>query len=393
MPTVQTGPRGTIDLLEDLIVQEMMRKVAVLETSSKPLTTLMNNLMKVIQTDTPEPQHTEDELQPTVDLVTGVHTAAAVALNIDNPTFFLPGDLIHFPHSGEVAYVTLAAGVSPITIRRGIGQTPPAAIPDNSPVWILGGASEEGARSRDALNTLEIPFEHRCQIIRNSIEATGTQLATRQLGGDFDDQAEKKLIEHKRQMEHCMKFGRQDRVTINNQYMRTMGGILERVQINRFAVNGILEEGTWEAFLEMGFSYSSGSARKLFIAAPRVLRAIGNFSRGRLLTVPEDESYGLVLRRYESNSGVVDLISDREFKGTVYGGYGLLFDPDFAVVRYLRAGPGSGRPAKYQGSAYCKRIENIQDSDGDRRKDEYFSELCLQMIHERVHAVITGVRG
>ena len=391
MPTVQTGPRGTIDLLEDLIVQEMMRKVAVLETSSKPLTTLMNNLMKVIQTDTPEPQHTEDELQPTVDLVTGVHTAAAVALNIDNPTFFLPGDLLHFPRTGEVCYVTLAAGVSPITVRRGIGNTPPAALVDNDPVWIIGSALEEGANSRDALNTLEIPFTHQCQIMRNSLEATGTQLATRQLGGDFDDQAEKKLIEHKRQMEYCFKFGRQDRVTINKQYMRTTGGILERVLINRFAVNGILEEGTWEAFLEMGFQY--GSSRKLFIGAPRVLRGIGNFARNRLITVPEDESYGLVLRRYESQSGTVDLISDREFKGTVYGGHGMLIDPDYILVRYLRAGADSGRPAKYQGSAYCKRIENIQANDSDRRKDEYFSELCLQMIHERVHAVITGVRG
>lgn len=391
MPTVQTGPRGTIDLLEDLIVQEMMRKVAVLETSSKPLTTLMSNLMKVIATDTPEPQHTEDELQPTVDLAAGALAAAGVALAVDNPTFYLVGDLLHIPRTGEVMYVTTAAGVSPITVRRGIGQTPPANIVADDPIWILSGASEEGASSRDALNTLEIPFTHHCQIIRNSIEATGTQTATRQLGGDFDDQAEKKLIEHKRQMEHCMKFGRQDRITINNQYMRTMGGLLERIRINRMAVNGVIEEGTWEAFLEMGFQY--GSSRKLFIGAPKVLRGIGNFARNRLITVPEDESYGLVLRRYESNSGTVDLISDREFKGTIYGGYGVLFDPDYVVVRYLRAGPGGGRPAKYEGSAFCKRIENIQANDADRRKDEYFSELCLQMIHERVHAVITGVTG
>jgi hypothetical protein len=391
MPTVQTGPRGTIDLLEDLIVQEMMKKVAVLETSSKPLTTLMNNLMKVIQTDTPEPQHTEDELQPMIDLTNGNHTAADNTIAVDNPTYYLPGDLIHWPRTGEVAYVTTAAGVSPITVRRGVGATPPAALVDDDPIWILGGALEEGASSRDALNTLEIPFTHQCQIMRNSIEATGTQTATRQLGGDFDDQAEKKLIEHKKQMEYMFKFGRQDRLTVNNQYMRTMGGILERVQINRFAVNGILEEGTWEAFLEMGFQF--GNARKLFIGAPRVLRSIGNFARGRLITVPEDESYGLVLRRYQSNSGDVDLISDREFKGTVYGGYGMLIDPDYIVVRYLRAGPESGRPSKYQGSAYCKRVENIQANDADRRKDEFFSELTLQMIQERVHAVITGVRA
>jgi hypothetical protein len=391
MPTVQQGPIGTINLLEDLIVQEMMQNVAVLETSSKPLTTVMNNLEKVVATDTPEPQHAEDELLPTIDLVNGAHTAADVTIAVDNPVFYLVGDILHIPRTGENMRVTSAPGVSPITVTRGIGQTPPAALNDDDPIWILGCALEEGASSRLALNTLEIPFTHYCQIIRNSIEGTGTQLATRQLGGDYEDQAEKKLIEHKKQMEYFFKFGRSDRRTVNGEYMRTMGGIFERIQINRFAVNGVLGEGAWEAGLEAGFQF--GSARKLFIAAPRVLRAISNFARNRLITVPEDESYGLVMRRYESHSGTVDLVSDRELKGAVYGGYGALLDPDYIIVRYLRAGPDSGRPAKYQGSSYCKRIENIQANDADRRKDEFFSELTLQLVQERVHMVLTGVTG
>jgi hypothetical protein len=391
MPTVQQGPRGTISVLEDLIVQEMMAKVAVLETSSRPLTTMMNHLLKVVATDTAEPQHTEDELLPSIDLAVGAHTAATANLAVDNPAFYLVGDILHIPRTGENMRVTTASGVSPVTVSRGIGQTPPAALVDNDPIWILGCALEEGATSRAALNTLEIPFTHYCQIIRNSLEGTGTQLATRQLGGDFEDQAEKKLIEHKKQMEYFFKFGRHDRRTVNGEYMRTMGGIFERVQVNRVAVDGILGEGEWEAALELGFQF--GSARKLFICAPKILRSISNFARNRLITVPEDESYGLVLRRYESHSGTVDLVSDRELKGAVYGGYGILIDPDYWIVRYLRAGPSSGRPAKYQGSAYCKRIENIHANDADRRKDEFFSELTLQGIQERVNMVLTGVTG
>ena len=391
MPTVQTGPRGTIDLLEDLIVQEMMRKVAVLETSAQPLMTVMNYLEKVVATDTPEPQHTEDELLPTIDLLDGAHTAVDNTLDVDNPTFYLVGDILHFPSTGENARVTAAPGTSPITCRRGVGNTPPAALADNAPIWILGAAIEEGADARAALNTLEIPFTTYCQIIRNSLEGTGTQLATRQLGGDFDDQAEKKLIEHKRQMEHFIKFGRFGRDTVNGQYLRTMYGLLERIQVNRFAVNGVLGEGEFEAFLEMGFAF--GNARKLLVAPPRVLRAIGNFARNRFVTIPEDETYGLRMRRIESNSGTVDLVSDRELKGSVYGGYMLLLDPDYMLLRYLRAGPDSGRPSKYQGSAFCKRVENIQNNSSDRRKDEYFSECGLQMVHERVHAIGTGIIG
>jgi hypothetical protein len=203
----------------------MMQNVAVLETSSKPLTTLMNNLEKVVATDTPEPQHAEDELLPTIDLANGAHTAADNTIAVDNPAFYLVGDIIHIPRTGENMRVTAAPGTSPITVSRGIGQTPPAALVNDDPIWILGCALEEGANSRLALNTLEIPFTHYCQIIRNSIEGTGTQLATRQLGGDYEDQAEKKLIEHKKSMEYFFKFGRWDRRTVNGEYMRTMGGL------------------------------------------------------------------------------------------------------------------------------------------------------------------------
>jgi hypothetical protein len=391
MATIQRGARGTIDLLDDLIVQEMMQKVAVLETNARPLTTVMMQLEKAVATDTPEPQHSEDELLPNIDVTTATSTAADTTIDVSNPGYYLAGDIIHVPRTGENMRVTTAAGTSPITVVRGLGSVPPANLVVGEPLWILGGASREGDTSRQALNTLEVPYTEYCQILRNSIEGTGTQLATRQLGGDFEDQAEKKLIEHKRQMENMFKYGIRSRTQDTNEWVRTMGGLLHRIQINRFDVDGVLGEGEWEAFLEQGFQY--GNARKLFIGSPRAMRSINNFARNRLVTVPGDENYGIALRRYESHSGVVDMVNDRELKGATYGGYGILLDVDYLVIRYLRAGSTTQRPQKYQGNMFCKRIENIQANDADTRKDEWFSELCLQMIHERVHAVMTGVQG
>lgn len=392
MPTIQRGGRGTIDLLQDLIVQEMMKKVAVLETTARPLTTLLTKLEKAYPTDTAEPQHTEDELLPNIDTINGAHTAAVVNINVDNPAFYLVGDLIHIPRTGEVMRVTAAPGTSPITVTRQIGTTAPAAaLVDEDIVWILGAAVEEGANSRAALNTLEVPYTVFCQIVRNSLEGLGTQMATRQLGGDFQDQAEKKLIEHKRQMEYLFKFGRRDRQVVNGENMRTMGGFFERVRTNRYAVDGVLGEGELEAILEMAFEF--GSARKIGLAGSRVLRAISNIARNRMVTVPHDESYGLALRRYETQGGVVDFCLDREMKGTVYGGYLAIIDVDYCMIRYLRAGPNSGKTSKYQGNLFVKRVEHIQANDADRRRDEFFSELTPQFIQERVHAVATGIRG
>ncbi|KKK91957.1 hypothetical protein LCGC14_2707760 [marine sediment metagenome] len=81
-----------------------------------------------------------------------------------------------------------------------------------------------------------------------------------------------KLIEHKKQMEYFFKFGQGSRSTVNGEYLRTMQGLIPRTQINRFAVDGPLNEGVWEASLEMGFAF--GNAKKFFIAAPKVIRSI-----------------------------------------------------------------------------------------------------------------------
>lgn len=392
MPTVQQGARGTIDLLQDLVVQEMMKKVAVLETTARPLTTLLNKLEKAYPTDTAEPQHTEDELLPNIDLVNGAHTAVDVTIAVDNPTFYLVGDIIHVPRTGENMRVTIAAGTSPVTVTRQNGvSAPAAAMLDDEVIWILGGSLEEGATSRAALNTLEVPYTAYCQIVRNSLEGTGTQMATRQLGGDFQDQFEKKLIEHKRQLEYFFKFGRRDRQTVNGEHMRTMGGFNERVRTNRYAVDGVMGEGEFEAVLEMASEF--GSYRKIGLGGSRVLRSISNIARNRLVTVPGDESYGLALRRYEHQGGVIDFCLDREMKGETYGGHLWIVDIDYCMMRYLRAGSKSGKTSKYQGSLYCKRIEHIQANDADRRKDEIFSEITPQFIQERTQTIATGIQG
>lgn len=390
MPTVQTGPRGTIDLQNDLIVQEMMARVALLDPSDKPITTVLNEFEKVQPTENPEPQHAEDELFPNIDLVNGAHTAADTTIAVDNPLYYLVGDILHFPRTGENARVTVADGTSPITVVRGVGA-PPANLLDDEPVWILGGSSEEGANSRDSKNTLEVPYTHYCQIIRNSLEHTGTGMATRVHGSDFEDQFEKRLIEHKRQLEYFLLWGTPSRTAVNNQWLRTMEGINHRIQTNRMDINGVLGEGEFNAFCMMGFQH--GNSRKLLVASPRVVQAITNFAQRRLEVDQGAREYGLAIYTYHSPHGDVDIVSHREFKGATYGGYAMLLDPDYLVLRYLRAGEGSGSTEKYKGDRFCKRIRNVQANDADLRKDEIFSELTFMLMQERVMAVMTGVEG
>jgi len=387
MPTVQSGARGTVGLLSDLVAQNMVKKVVQLNPSAGPLTSVINILDKYLETETAEPQHAEDELLPNRDLVNGTHTAADTTIAVDNPGFYLVGDILHIPRTGENMRVTTASGASPITVVRGVGAAP-AAMLDDEPIWILGGAQREGDTSRTALNTLEIPKTERCQIVRNSVHGTETQLATRQLGGDFDSQFEKKLIEHKRQCDSFFKWGTTSSTTVSGQTLRTMEGLNPWIQTNRMAVDGILGEGEWDAFLEMSGSF--GGDRKLFVCSSKVYRAINNFAKNRLVTVPQDETYGLAIQSYISGGLDVWIVVDQELKGAQYSGFGFLVDPDYLVVRPLIAYSGNER---YQGTQYCKRVENIQANDEAGRKDEIYSQLCLQKFHERTAAVLEGVEG
>jgi hypothetical protein len=60
----------------------------------------------------------------------------------------------------------------------------------------------------------------------------------------------------------------------------------------------------------------------------------------------------------------------------VYGAYVFLVDLDQVKLRPLRD---------------TQLKENVQAPDYDGFKDEYISEIGLQVTHERKHALLTGV--
>ena len=130
MPTVQSGARTGADLLQDAVVIDMMSRVAQLEPESQPLTGMLNLQQKALFTRNPEPQHMEDELLPNRDLVIGAQTPADASIEVDNPLFYLVGDIIHVPRTGENMRVTAAPGTSPITVARGVGSAPAAILDD-----------------------------------------------------------------------------------------------------------------------------------------------------------------------------------------------------------------------------------------------------------------------
>ncbi len=384
MPSTVSGIRGTTDILANRQRIDISDTIHLLEPSSYPLIAFLNSLDKVKPAHNPTVRWMEDELEPLTDLVNGAIASNITALVVDNAGFWRVGDIGHCPRTSENFRVTAVSDPT-LTVARGFGPQPAAALVDDEAIWNLGPAQREGDTSRALLSTLEVEQSNRTQIVRTPFGTTNTQSATDLYdGNDFDYQAKKSAIEHAIRVERFLIFGQTQQSTVSSQPLRTLSGILEYIQTNRLDVNGVLTESEFDAFCEGGFRYG-GADQKLFVTSGRVIRAINNFAKEKLEVMQSDETYGVSLSKYRSPFGDVLLAYHRQFVGNIYSGYGLLLDMDKIVLRPLRGGRSAG--------SLAVRVTNIQANDEDSRKDEYISELSLEFQNEKAHALLSGVQG
>jgi hypothetical protein len=89
------------------------------------------------------------------------------------------------------------------------------------------------------------------------------------------------------------------------------------------------------------------------------------------------EKYGIQMSTYISGQGVVDIVMHRDWNdSSVYGGFVFLVDLDAVKLRPLRD---------------TRLRPNVQAPDYDGFKDEYLTEVSLEVKHERKHALLTGI--
>ena len=390
MATVQAGLRGIRAVLEGRQVPDMAQIIALLEPSQYPFTQFLNALDRVVPARNPIVRWMEDELDPRVDVLSGNEAAAQTTLSVAHPEYFTIDDVLNCPRTNEnmsVSGVNIGAGT--IDVDRTLGFEPAADMVTGDVLRIIGSARAEGDISRGINSTLEVEQLNYTQIQRTSLGTTNTQAATELYdGNDLEYQAAKKMIVHLKDMEQTLLFGQRAITTStlavdgSTQYKRFMGGLLEFIQTNRIDIGGILTESDADAACRTIFRY--GQPRKLALCSPTVMQAFNNFAKDKLVTIPEDERYGLALREYRSPFGDLVLVNHWLLSGEVYGGYMIVIDTDNIFLRVLR-----GR----DGNRFVRRIRNIQANDQDARKDELLSEYTLQVVQEKTHGLFTGILG
>ena len=356
-------------------VRDMAGRVFDLEPNAAPLVRLLDKLSKKPARN-PKVEWNEDEAMPRITTLSASAASNATAFGT-TADIFRVNDVIRFTNEGFAMYVTATAAGS--VTASAIGGVAQASAASNAEVYIVAPSDKEGASLREIKYPQLVTASNYCEIVRTPFGVTETEQATEHYGGDERARLQAKFgVEHARYIEQAFWLGARD---LKNTNQRFCGGIIkEFISTNVTAAGGTLTEATFQGFLRSGFRY--GSERKVLFAAPLAVQAIEGFARANIKTEGSGDhadTYGVVMKTYVSGQGIVDIVMKRDWNdSTNLKGYAVLVDLDALTFRPLRE---------------TKLKEDVQAPDYDGHKDEYISEISIQVQHERKHALLTGITG
>ena len=388
MPTILTGVVDDADILSNQRVVDMSPTIAMLEPDEAPLTTMLQKTSKRAAYSQ-KVEWLSDELVPRLTTLAASATSAATALSVATGTgqYFRPGDVIRISTTGENCAISAVTGDTLNLVSRTLGGTSGVtSISAASGVDVIkvGNAAAEGATLGTLIQTKKVANFNYAQIQRDPWGFTNTLVASKLYGGpEPANEAKKKLIEHKRQLENSLFWGVRDLITTGTAPIGYVGGIYQYVTSNLTSSVGSLTESIFETFLRKAFRY--GSQNKVMFCSPIVASALSSFPQGKLAPPsPSIDTFGVSLSKYQSASGaMVDIAIKRDWydfqtTGNQYGGIGVVVDMDDITMRPLR-------------DTVLK--PDRQANDEDSIKQEYLTEWSLELGLEKKHAIISGITG
>jgi hypothetical protein len=380
---VVTGVRDTRNITQNKIVVDMSEKIALLQPNAEPFLAFLKIAKRNTEpTHNPKFEWMEDDLLPRWDAINngGGYPSNATSIVVDNANYFTKNDIVKVPRTGEVMLVTnVDVATNTLTVVRGYGVTTAANLDDNDPLVIIGNVNEEGSGTREIKSTLEVPKYNYTQIFKTPFAVTNTEKATKMYGGkDINYQRMKASIQHRVDMARAFVFGERKEDLSGPHPKRATGGLLSFLTENNYDAGGQLTQTEFDNNIsEVVFKY--GSKRKILLASARLLSIINSWALGKLMIDEEAKKYGLAIFRYITPFGEYAIMNYQHIlEGAVYGGYGIVIDPENVKYR-----PLAGRDTKLE--------TNIQANDEDQTKEQYITEAGLEVRLPKTHAVITGV--
>ena len=398
------GSRDTLTIEQSQRIPDVDDKIFLLEPGESPLTAFLTQIGKIgdgggkfkghaLQKRVVyNPEFTEYE-----DQYSGVwaqinngagYASGATALVVDNPgaSIFTKFDLIKNTRTGEIMRVTAVDySTLTLTVTRGAGATAAAAINDNDWLLVIGPAFEEGSKSGDSNTTKLVKVTNYTQIFKTKFGVTQTENASKLYpsgnpGADLKYLRAKHGIEQAKKIERAYWFGEKKEVTgPDGKPLRLSGGILEAIIAAgnvQDEASSALTEAEFRSFLQ-NYAFKYGSAEKYFFCGNTVLGYLESFATSKMYIVPNDKTYGVEIRKFQSSFGTLNIVRHPMFDNQ-YAGMGVVVD-----LSTLKHCPLNGRDTALE--------TNIQDNDADEEVDQYKTEAGLQRVNFEKNALLKGV--
>lgn len=301
-----------------------------------------------------------------------IASAPSVVLATGTGTNFSVGDVIKFVASGYTFLVT-AVSTDTLTLSNELGGLTGTVDLSSLTIWIIGNANEEGAGLRTLKGTTSTEKTGYCQIFRTPFGVTETSRATKTFikENDFDYQRRKKGIEHAVDIERAFLFGKKAKITgAGGKPQRFTGGVVP--QITTYATANVDTEAEFETFLEDAFRY--GNTEKYALASAAFVSQINQWAKNKVQIMQSEKTYGILITRYISAHGTLNIIKHDLLTGSTYGNYCVVLDMEALTYRYL-----TGRDTRL--------LTDRQDNGDDEKIEEYLSEVGLQFEQESRHAI------
>jgi hypothetical protein len=170
---------------------------------------------------------------PSVQL-NGAAAAADTVLTVDSTANILPGMVIRADTTNENILVVAVLGLTQLQVQRAFGTIAAAVIADNTQLWMVGNAYEQGSLRPQALSISATRIVNYTQIFRNSWGLTGTLQATQVIAGGTNVAESRQECAgfHACDIEKALIFGQKFLGTRNGQPISTMDGLINTVQNN-----------------------------------------------------------------------------------------------------------------------------------------------------------------
>jgi hypothetical protein len=373
------GTRSTTNILSNQQAIDIGKTISLLEPDVQVLTVLSRDAESRDTTAT-KFKWLEDESKARFDTTSAaVASTTANEIPVVHGSYFQRWDQVLNTRTGEQLRIDNVVG-NTVVVTRGIGSTATAML-EGDELYIIGTAQPEGDTSKEARSKTPTLGENNTQIFRTPYEITGTaeNIGYMVNPREWDRLQRNAGIEHAKDIELALLFGRKSATTPGSQEDRTTGGVLSFISTNQTDAGGTLSEAEWNAFLLQVMRYNSRK-EALGLASGVGLSALNKFPASKQITKQDESSYGMNVTQYGGPFGTVKTVYHKLMEGTKYGGYIIVVDMSEVAWR-----PLSNRDTKIR--------TNIQAPDLDGQKDELLTEGGLEFGQQRKHGVLTGITG